>query len=60
MLSFFFGKSDQPLMHRIFNPIKKCDRASAHLVNAISIIASDFSLKLIRPYSSIYFNVFYF
>lgn len=38
-LSLFLGESDQPLMHRMFFPIDKCNRASAHLVNAFGILA---------------------
>jgi amino acid transporter len=42
-ISLLFGESNQPLMHRLFFPEPKCNRASAHLVNAFGILASNFN-----------------
>ena len=39
LLSLLLGESDQPIMRRLFFPIDKCNRASAHLVNAFGILA---------------------
>jgi len=39
-MSLILGESDQPIMHRLFFPEPKCNRASAHLVNAFGILGS--------------------
>lgn len=39
LISLLIGESDQPIMHRLFFPESKCNRATAHLVNAFGILA---------------------
>ena len=39
MYSVIFGKSNESFFVRIFKPKKICDKSSAHLVNALTIIS---------------------
>jgi amino acid transporter len=41
LLSYIVGESDEKLVSRIFKPMDKCDKASSHLVNAITAVAGN-------------------
>ncbi len=45
VISYIFGHSDENLFKRIFRPTKICNKASAHLVNILTVFAGKNSLS---------------
>jgi hypothetical protein len=43
-MTYIVGESDEKLVNRIFKPTDKCDKASSHLVNAITAVAGKFKV----------------